>query len=711
MTFKYALLLTSALVLLSAKSVVEAAPEPAPDSGIFSPEPADTTVVYDRAFIESIPNAVSVVDVIRRIPGGNQLLPQGGGGGGGGGKRGFSSNDDRILINGKRVSGKDNDSTSTLRRITIDQVLRIELIRGSSPDIKVSSQESILNIVLRDDVSGGSGSFEVRTRSPRGRKTWLGGFISYGGQVGNLDYFASLDVKPNQRTNKQEERSFDADGVLYEQLNESIRHNRREIKASTNLIYTFGNSSELRINGSYSHRGPREKFDGTIFEPDAFAVLQEAGRSYRYENRSSPNFEIGADYEGVINDKMTFKVLGLFTHEDAEKLSYEDYLIADTDVEEDFRSLSTSLSKESILRGSLTWDFKQGQEFEFGSEFAKNSRDDGLDYQQRVDGALQTVDVSGADALITELRNESFMIHSWTISPKWSLESSLFSEFSKIKSTVDGVSNSRDFFFLRPSADLRYNMTDRDQLQFSIRRKVSQLNFGDFASTVSGDEEVVAGNTSLVPEKTWEFEGSYEHRFAEDQGSVKLRLFHEETEDKIMRIEVVPGTSGTGNGGHGTLSGGEISGSFRFAKIGLPDLLLEGSVLGKVTELTDPFTGEKHQYNWRDNWEAKANVRYDIPKMGLSFGADYRGEFGRKFYDIDEVISFSNRRMRLHAYVEKSIWRNMILRVEGGNLIDADWWSRDRRLYDNGRLNPSTGLETRRARAGRQLYFMIKGNF
>ena len=709
MTLKNAFFLTSALVALNVPLIggAMAAPEPS----ALSPAPADTTVVYGRDFIEGIPNAVSVIDVIRRIPGGNQLLPQGGGGGGDRGRRGFSSNDDRILINGKRISGKDNDSQSTLRRITVEQVDRIELIRGSSPDIKVSSQESILNIVLRDDISGGSGSFEVRSRTARGRTTWFGGFLSYGGKVGNLDYFASLDVKPNQRTNKQVEESFDALGNLEERLNESIRHNRREIKASTNLIYTFGNGSELRVNGSYSQRNPKEIFDGTIFEPDAFGVLAEAGTSYRFDKRKNPSFEIGADYEGVITDKMSFKILGLFTHKDRESRTFEDYLMTGADVEEDFLSLASSIEKESILRASLAWDFRQGHEFEFGTEFAKNTRDDGLDYHERVDGALQPVVVAGSDAFISELRNESFVIYSWVIDKKWSLESSLFTELSKIESTVDGVANSRDFFFLRPSADLRYNMTKDDQLQFSIRRKVSQLNFGNFTSSVSGDEEVVAGNTELVPEKTWEFEASFEHRLADDQGSVKLRVFHEETEDKITRIEVQPGISGTGNGGHGTLTGVELEGSFRFKKLGLPDLLVEGSVLAKKTELTDPFTGEKHQYQWRDNWEAKANVRYDIAKYGLSFGADFRGEFGRKFYDIDEVISFSNRRMRLHAYVEKGVFGGMIFRVEGGNLIDADWWGRDRVLYDNGRLLPSTGLETRRARAGRQVYLSLKGTF
>jgi len=104
----------------------------------------ENTIVYDEAFFAQYPNAVSILDIITRIPAGSEIIRTSGGE-----ARGFSTNEDRILIDGRRYTGKANDSESALERISVAQVLRIEVIRGSSPDIKTSSQESLLNIVMR----------------------------------------------------------------------------------------------------------------------------------------------------------------------------------------------------------------------------------------------------------------------------------------------------------------------------------------------------------------------------------------------------------------------------------------------------------------------------------------------------------------------------------------------------------------------------------
>ena len=119
-------------------------------------EDDNSTLIYDRKFFSRYPNAVSVLDIIRRIPAGQTILDASGGS-----ARGFSVNDDRILINGKRLTGKSNNSEDALGRITVDQVDHIEIIRGSSPAIKVTSSESIINIVLVTTSTKGSGSWAL----------------------------------------------------------------------------------------------------------------------------------------------------------------------------------------------------------------------------------------------------------------------------------------------------------------------------------------------------------------------------------------------------------------------------------------------------------------------------------------------------------------------------------------------------------------------
>jgi len=81
-----------------------------------------------------------------------------------------------------------SSSTSALERISVAQVLRIEVIRGSSPDIKTSSQESLLNIVMRKDDNSGSGTWRLDSEAVEGMNPALGGFLSYGKSSGSFQF-------------------------------------------------------------------------------------------------------------------------------------------------------------------------------------------------------------------------------------------------------------------------------------------------------------------------------------------------------------------------------------------------------------------------------------------------------------------------------------------------------------------------------------------
>ena len=76
-----------------------------------------SNVSYCESFFAQYPNATTVLDIVNRIPAGQRIIQSANSG-----ARGFATNDDRILINGKRLTGKTNDSEAALERITIDQV-------------------------------------------------------------------------------------------------------------------------------------------------------------------------------------------------------------------------------------------------------------------------------------------------------------------------------------------------------------------------------------------------------------------------------------------------------------------------------------------------------------------------------------------------------------------------------------------------------------
>ena len=669
-------------------------------------EDTSSTIVYDHEFFSRYPNAVSVLDLIRRIPSGQRILDASGDNSG----RGFSSNNDLILINGKRMSGKSNDSESALGRITVDQVTRIEIIRGSSPDIKISSQESIINIVTNGAAGKGSGSWRADARIVRGRDADPAGFLSYGGKIGALDYFVSVEAIPKQRKDIRQENFFDPGGGFTIRLDEINFHDDNEYKLSSNLTYTIGNGDTIRLNSTYTDRRTADRTSGILSTPDAGGALVPAGISRRIETSGKPEWEIGGDYETTFGDDLSFRLLGLHSETDSTSGQREDFLITGVEPEDDFVIIFSEFSTESIARASLTWNIDAAHDLEFGTEVALNKVDSSLEFLLRQGGVLVPQPVDAANVTVKEFRDESFVIHTWKINGKMSLDSQIYSEFSRITQNGVGVDVSRDFFFLRPSFDYRYNISPSDQLQISLRRDIGQLNFGDFASSASGDDQVVGGNADLVPWKRWDIEASFEHRLANDGGRIKLSLEQRFYQDRIELIEVSPGVSGVGNVGSGRLTEIALDGSFRLAMLGLPNVLVEPRVAYIPTRVTDPFTGQRRLFNGWNDYYAKIRFRHDISDWGLSYGGEVANYGGWSFFDIDERIDFPSR-TRLDLFAEQKIFAGLILRVDAENLTDRRE-GRVREFFAGGVAGGLlTNTEQRDRSLGRWFTIGLKGVF
>ena len=98
-----------------------------------SDESSDSTIIYPAAFFDQY-TPVSANDMITRIPG--VSIDSRNSNNNNNNSRGLGSGGD-LLINGKRIAGKDNSASSQLSRIAANQVERIEIIRGSSAELDV----------------------------------------------------------------------------------------------------------------------------------------------------------------------------------------------------------------------------------------------------------------------------------------------------------------------------------------------------------------------------------------------------------------------------------------------------------------------------------------------------------------------------------------------------------------------------------------------
>lgn len=674
----------------------------------------DTTVIYGAEFIARFPNATSVLDIVIRVPGAEAILGQRGGGGGfRREKRGFSANDDRVLINGKRMSGKDIKSRSVLERINPNRLLRLEIIRGSSPDIKVSSQEAVLNVVLKDgaDVSAGSGSWSVDARYLTDGRFRVGASASYSNRVGPVDFLVSAKRWPRHQTQKQVDESFDADGVPTGRIEETSIKERFGNQISTNLTFNLNNGEQIRLNGLFKKDSDGETWPGQVYLPDNSGALILSGDAIRIGTEYQPEFEIGGDWETQLRDNLTFKILGLYSNKVKDTENSEDSLIEAAEPEYDYTFLKDRLATEAIGRSSVVWDMGSGKTLEIGTEMAKNKVDTDLQYFEREGGVLVEQDLDAAQLVIKEFRNESFAIYSMKLNDKMSFDASTFFEYSKISQLGEGIDESKSFTFLKPSIDYRYNITTSDQLQLSVRRTVSQLNFSDFAASISRDDEVVSGNTNLVPQKSWVFEASYEHRFANDQGRIKARVLHEQYENLITRIEVSPGAGGNGNAGKAYYTRYILEGNFRLGFIGVPDFVINGSVEARDSNVKSPFTGEDIKMNYRDVYQARINFRHDMSDWGLSYGGSYRADGKTVFNDYSYKTFIDQDRIRLDLWVEKKVFGGMIARLHAEEIFNGNK-GRTRDYYDAGVASGVvTGSEIRDTRHGVRFLMSLRSTF
>ena len=138
----------------------------------------NSTVVYQADYFTEF-NPITAQDMVDRIPGIGTTT--GGGSFNGGPPRGFSggggsrrspssggrglgsgrSGGNEILINGKRTAGKNNQTSGQLDRITANQVNYIEIIRGTSGELDVRGSGQVVNIVLFEELSNTSISYDV----------------------------------------------------------------------------------------------------------------------------------------------------------------------------------------------------------------------------------------------------------------------------------------------------------------------------------------------------------------------------------------------------------------------------------------------------------------------------------------------------------------------------------------------------------------------
>jgi outer membrane receptor for ferrienterochelin and colicins len=677
----------------------------------------DSTIVYPAAyFAEYYP--ISANDMLNRIPGIGLALRGSGGGGG----RGLGSGAGEVLINGQRITGKSNEGRSQLGRISADQVDYIEIIRGTSDDLDVRGGGQVVNVVLLDTPSSSSTTVELRTDRLQDGTYDPGGQFAYSGQSGDLNYLLSVQADPRYRAWESNEFSYNALGELGEIRRESRRRDETEYKTSANLGYNFTNTV-VQFNALYETRGEvPDSTDRSIQD-----VIGDSTRFQREDNTNTRDaWEIGGDIEHDFSSAGTFRFLFIVNDRDFVFTRNRTDVIDGEKVPNLFTEVG-GRDRERIARSSYTFNINQAQGLEMGVEAAQTIRDNSLRLGLDIDGErspefgnLVPVEVSNANSSVEEMRYEPFANHNWQINSRMSLESSLVWETSTIEQSGD-VNNSRDFDFIRPRVDYRFDITPSFQLRASVRKDVDQLSFSDFSTSVDGsdeDQNTQAGNPDIRQEQSWRYELNLEMRLPNDVGVVNSQFWYRDVTDHIDRIDASTGPdnldSARGNIGDGKRYGLNLDVSTKLDSVGVDNALLTTGIRLRDSEFVDPFLGIKRRQRGNGRWEANVGFRHDVTAYALTYGFNYsnasNGSTGRLAIDVDDIEEFIEA-PRLNAYVEKRAFGNFTFRLESNNITEAEWCRKRTRYVGATALGIVEELEDYCNGGGMELALKVRTTF
>jgi len=649
-----------------------------------------STQVFDRAYFERY-EAVNAEDMLLRVPGTSSILSELGRDQQ---DRGFGSGGDQVLLNGKRFAGK-GQILSTLRRIQSDKVQQIELIRGNTGDTNVQSEGLIINVVLIEGASTGSGSWQANARFNDEGYVNGDGLVSYSNSWGALDYIIGIErqvgTPPSTRqdpiNHTRTETYFFPNGAVQEIRVQKFDNSKQEDwTATTNLAYNFASGARFRLNTLLQFRETDQNDDTafTRFDIDGNPTLTAFDRR-RNHTGWEKGWEIGGDYEGqLLGGNLNVLFINTRERDPGSEFRYFDF---GTSIVERSRNIIVETEMESIIRGSITWPIFTGQTLEVGAEAARNSLDQDLRpfFDLDDDGVLEEVAIPTANAKVKELRGEAFAMHNWQITSDLSLNTSLVVEMSRITNNFP-FSPSHTYVYPKPRADLRYDITPEDQIRFKVERLVSQLNFENFVPSFDiEDSEIDAGNPAIRPEREWEFEVGYQRQLPNNQGLIEGRVFYKAIQDHIDKFILRTEPDGTrvsapGNIGSGRHYGFEVVASVRLTALGLPDFVIDARYLRRKSRTTDPFTGLHRAIVLSDaggeHWQYTTDIgfRHDVTAWGFSYGMTYDNRNGILHYSDIRVQEFQGQSRRIQAFAEKKLSGGLTMRVEGYGL----WPNRSR---------------------------------
>lgn len=654
---------------------------------------AQGTQTFDAAFFRTY-NPVSAFDMVSRTPG-FEIRD-------GDDRRGFGATAGNVLINGERPSSK-TTVTEQLKRIPADNVLRVELIAGSAT-AEASGQSQLVNVVLRQ-AGGGATTYVLALRH-----IGYSGRIGYTAQasrtlaLGNSAELA-LDLQFPNLLGRSE--SYDiltnAAGVVTGSRIQNGQPKNRGVQGAANLKWRPTALDTVNVNLQGAPTWNQTEIYSLEVSPTG-ALRSELRGLSEFDNNY--NAELGADWEHRFSPAFSTKLIGLVTVASVDQTDTFNILSAPSTRSTRIQTRATDAG-ERVARITNTWKPVENHTVEFGGEGAFNFRDTDLDIVAGLTGGtLVPVPLAVSKARVEETRGEAFVSDIWSVSDALTLEAGFTFEASRITQTGD-QQKEREFTYSKPRFAATWTPDPLNTVRLSLLKDVSQLDFGEFSSTVDFvNASQTQGNPDLKPQQAWKARLEWQRRFS-NRGAFTIAAFHDEVED-VHDLVDIGGFDAFGNIGDGKRTGIEIRAAAPLDAIGLPRAELRFNGLYQETEVTDPKTGLKRSFSIspeRQNsapstatlnagdkdWAYVITFRQELPGIQSSWGSALTQWAGRAEYKRAEIITYDRSEPRFDLFFETTAVKPVTIRFSVNNILSPS----ERRIRTFYQGDRSSGVISR----------------
>ncbi|MFC7291921.1 hypothetical protein [Hirschia litorea] len=651
-----------------------------------------TTIITPVEFKHYSPR--TALDIVENLPNFTMSI---------GAQSNIGVNGTNVLINGKPIRNKPSSVRGTLNQINAKDVTKIVIEDATKYKL--------------NGLKGYVANIHTNTSKISGNWSWTPRFQDHRpGAIGNvsLNLSGQKDIFEYQIALRNLSRRQGARGLeIVRNKANTITEYRHEEETSDVDIPSINTQVNFETAdgklGSFNLGYKRPHITSKEISRQQSVKGNEKVRISTSERREW-NGEVGGDYDFPLGEGR-LKLIGSYQSKHRPFSQQLHTLLSDFSYTNATGTNSLNIENEQVARAEYTWSTHTNEDWQFIAQTAYNSLEKhNIRLKQAQDSlALQDIPKTETFDTVAEKKSEFAILHGRPLGPNVTLQSSFGGEFIHISQMGTGQSE-RDFFHPKGFTALNYRPSRGMSINTRLQRHVRRFNFFNFIASQNLEENSAnETNAGILPEKSWLLSVDLKKTIG-NLGSTRLRFFGEEVEDIVAQIPIGQTSEAPGNIDNAERFGAEMSGSVKFAQLGINGLRFNYFLAARHSNMVDPVTNETRRIGGEKLSDMNMSLRYDIPNSDWALTGLVQKSRWASNPRISQVQMKAVDTPFTQITIENKDFFGMNAALGIHNLSDqAEILSKT--IYPNRRLAALSRSEYRSRTRGTSVSFSLRGSF